>query len=306
MRRRVLLLLLLLTAVAAAALRLLTREQAHTHGVTQGATPPYPPQPPNRLRLEPTARELEIPLSEMVELDFKTRAEVHALRAASVQRHPELLDGRYAPSTAVFGQIEDGRPWWGIFGTYYAGPGPRAIDGPSEETRFIVNPFLLAGVIESHAWTWKVPPERPVLFHPRPLRLVWHEGGARRVRVVYDVGRFFRGLTDYRFTTRAWDLTLVAYNARDLGFTQLRIDPSRSRHVRTRQPAPPAILPLTQFIHRGPSCGYPGGCNNMSPHVPQLELRVEQLPAQLWLELWIAPAGDPPRAADLSYLIEMS
>ena len=46
----------------------------------------------------------------------------------------------------MFGQVEDGRPWWGIEGQYFHGPGQRSIEGPSEESCFVLNPFLLVAV----------------------------------------------------------------------------------------------------------------------------------------------------------------
>src|SRR5262249_11368696 len=88
-----------------------------------------------------------VPLREMIELDGKTREEVLTWRSACVVEHPELLARfgitTYSPMPAVFGGIEDNRPWWGILGLDYFGDGPRASAGPSEESRFLGNPYLL-------------------------------------------------------------------------------------------------------------------------------------------------------------------
>ena len=62
----------------------------------------------------------------MGELDFMTKKEVYDLRKRSVLQHNGLIREGYEPSEAVFGQIEDKKPWWGIYGIYGLGPGQRA------------------------------------------------------------------------------------------------------------------------------------------------------------------------------------
>jgi len=89
-----------------------------------------------------------IGLYDPIELDGMTRAEVEQLRTYYVDKHPELVR-EYTPSSAVFGQIVDGLPWWGVEGQFCDGPGERGIDGDSEEARWVINPFLLLGVDEA-------------------------------------------------------------------------------------------------------------------------------------------------------------
>src|SRR5271154_681384 len=88
---------------------------------------------------------IDIPIVPPADFNFKTKAEILQIRKREVLKHPELLKGTYIPDEQVFGRIEDKKPWWGIFGQAYYGAGQNSIRGPAEESRFILNPFLLAG-----------------------------------------------------------------------------------------------------------------------------------------------------------------
>jgi hypothetical protein len=50
-------------------------------------------------------------------------------------------------------------------------------------------------------------------------------------------------------------------------------------------------VPLRACLHRGGSCGYPGGCNNGSPDEPLLYFRVIEPPAWTELGLWLGRPG---------------
>ena len=53
---------------------------------------------------------IETPVEEMIELDFKTKDEIYILRAKYVIAYPELYEGDYEPSRAVFGKIVTEKP----------------------------------------------------------------------------------------------------------------------------------------------------------------------------------------------------
>lgn len=260
-RLRLVLLLVLLVAAGVGSWRLLGREE--------------PPPAVNRLR---PAR-VSIELSSPVELDGMTRREVLALRSDHVARYPQLVDGEYAPWHGVFGAIQDGRPWWGLDGQLCHGPGEHAPDGPSEEARFIVNPFLLVAVGENVAFLRDGEPCVPVW--PRPARLDYEGWSAT---AVYDLSRFVADKRSHglRFADA---LFLHAANARDWGFERLRVE--ESHNVR---PAGEARLfqqpvPLKAYLHTGLSCRVPGGCNNGSPDEPDLYFVPDALPAHLVFSL---------------------
>jgi len=241
----------------------------------------------------------------MVELDYRTREEILALRAGRVRERPDLLDGPYAPSDLVFGAIESGKPWWGITGIYFHSSGPRSIEGPSEETRFLGNPFLLVGLCEAHTWRNPTPPARPAPFHPEARRLTWFIGGHPVARATYDVGRFFEGIKAHHYgQMRTGDLALIAYNARDLGLPFLYVESALSSNITWHGPRDRAVA-IRQFIHRGGSCGFPGGCNNMSPYQRELTFRVEQLPARVHVKLWREAPRAVTEAASLAFILEL-
>lgn len=255
-------------------------------------------------RSQPLSVRLEAPC----ELDRLSRAEVLALRQRAVERNPELLRGRYRPSSAVFGQIASGRPWWGIHGQFFHGPGPRAIDGPSEESRFLLNPFLLVGAeVGPNIWTMKFAfwdrarvDEEQLLQPGFPLyvraELLRYWPAEARAEVIYPVSRHLRRLPP--LTRRPLGLEhvsvdLYAYNARDLRLEYLQIS-SDSWNIHHTSSPPMAIR---HYIHQGGSCGYPGGCNNMSPYTPKLcGIRLRGLPARAMILLWRhrPTAGQPP------------
>ena len=64
-----------------------------------------------------------IAVNEPIELDFKSKEDVFGLRKKYVQQHSDLVDGKYSPSLALFGQITSHKPWWGLEGQYCKGSG---------------------------------------------------------------------------------------------------------------------------------------------------------------------------------------
>jgi len=81
------------------------------------------------------------------------------------------------------------------------------------------------------------------------------------------------------------NFSLIAYNARDFGFPFMYLDPKNSLNLVPWKS--PDALEIPQMIHCGGSCGYPGGCNNMSPHRVELDNnRLTRLPARAYLRLW--------------------
>ncbi|WKZ56098.1 MAG: hypothetical protein QY326_05005 [Bdellovibrionota bacterium] len=104
----------------------------------------------NRLHLGQTAPEgsTKISILPAEEFDGWTRAQVLERRIAEVNKHSSLLVNSYAPAREIFGEIVDGRPWWGTLGqfllySYDGKPQTDSIAGPSEESRQILNPFVL-------------------------------------------------------------------------------------------------------------------------------------------------------------------
>lgn len=246
---------------------------------------------PRHFKPEMAAREsVELGLHEMDELDFWSKAQVYAYRKRRVLEYPELAavffpkPAAYQPKEDVFGQIEDGKPWWGILGLNYYGRGRQSIEGPSEETRFLGNPYLIAGVTERWAFQPRPLPRQLTPYYPKARSAVW-SFPSRRFLSRFDVDSYLRaadGLGLERKSTK--NLNVVLYNARDLGFTHAQLPEGRVHNVSLCELSSPFEIP--QMLHAGASALYPGRANNMSPAFPRLEVDVDALPARFDVLLW--------------------
>jgi len=244
---------------------------------------------------------INIPLNSMIELDFKTKREIYELRKKYTQFFPNFIKADYQPSEVVFGQIEDGKPWWGMLGLSYYGDGKNSIDGYSEESRFLVNPLLLVGLDSGYSLVVNNRNIQPAETYPIPMSLSWSDDNKKAI-VRYDITSYkqraaMRG--DPNLSKNI--LTMIAYNAKDLGFDYLYVAPTESMNVVGWT----NLVIIRQFIKTGGSCGYQGGCNNMSPYQPELEIRVDKLPARAYVKLWRDQPSDTSLPADMVYLIEM-
>lgn len=264
---------------------------------------------------------LMIPIDPPIELDGMTREEIYDLRTKAALVFPWLLYTNYEPSHAVFSQIESGEPWWGITGQYYYGSGELSTAGPSEESRFILNPYLLIGADFSGLSIWSGRPadsfwnssiitnaaleSQKFPYYVEPQNLRWWPGRGR-VEVTYDVSEFLGRLNNWTIRTYSYrdaSFDLIAYNARDLNLNYIYVDYAQSVYV-ARDPAPPEPIAIPQYLHRGDSCGYEDGCNNMSPATPELMgLDIQRLPAKLVIYLWREDPGSLAEAPDLTYVI---
>ncbi|MDD2689338.1 MAG: hypothetical protein PHT41_04230 [Candidatus Omnitrophica bacterium] len=272
-----------------------TSNAGSTGAATKSSSPSIQPSSPIWIVLNPT-----------VELDFKTKKEIYELRTRYVMQYPDLAGKlgkkNYVPSEEVFGQIIDARPWWGTVGQTFHGPGKRSIDGASEETRFLINPYLLVGLTPPNAHIVNDPNIAPAAIFPEPFELKWDVVQATAT-VKYDVSTFWDRARQYHFPeAQDHSLELIGYNAEDFGFKYLYIEAAKSRNVSVA--AGSNVVQLKQFIHCGPSCGYPGGCNNMSPYQPELRITANT-PATLYLKLWRKMPSSYTQQPDMNFIIEM-
>ena len=247
--------------------------------------------------------EISILLNPLLKLDGFTKNQIYDIRRRAIGEHPELAGKGYVPSDYVFGSIEDGRPWWGLEGLYFYGDGPNANSGPSEESRFLPNPFLLVGIRESIA-RGGARPDGSVNYFPYPTRLVWNAADSS-ARVEYSVSEHFDFTANGGFLPEYQrQLQFVLYNARDIGFQYFALDRARSKGVDLVLDSD-APRSARQFIHRGPSCGVEGGCNNMSPIAKDFLFDVPAVPAKAVLRLWRGKPDNAAVPADFTFTIDM-
>ena len=272
---------------------------------------------------KPVASSLEIAINPPESLNGFTKAKVDQIRTKMVLQHPELISGTYKPSDAVFGQIVDGKPWWGLIGEFFYGQGQNSTYGYSEESRFILNPFLLASpelygftFYEGGHFHWRKDISAHMLeqakfpFFCQPYNLKWYPQSGT-AEVTYSISNYLNLLNKYTVhpleVERDGTFELIAYNARDLGYNYVFIPPSGSINISNDNGDLKGPIELRQFIHCGNSCGYPGGCNNMSPSVPETDnLRITKLPAQLQLIFWRHYPESVNEPADMTYTIKFN
>lgn len=242
------------------------------------------------------AETVNILIQPPIEFDFKSREEILQLRREAVARYPQLIEHEYSPADDVFGQIEDGLPWWGIEGQFYHGKGNNSITGVSEEARFILNPYLLVAAEFPAGWQGVITEGQlstfPLTCDPHYLQWKPQEAYAE---VTYDAE-----CISLR-TTIPFDL--IAYNARDWKLNYIFVSYKDSYGI-TKQEKPGDPLDIPQYIHQGGSCGYPGGCNNMSPDTPEINgLQVTGFPARIEIWLWRKEPASLEQEPDMTYVI---
>lgn len=207
-------------------------------------------------------------------------------------------------------------------GQFYYGGGEHSIDGPSEESRFLANPFLLVAAEFQGLSIWAPGTSGPAwdrgrirtellhdpgfpLFCP-PERLQWWPRQAR-AEVTCDVSKYLAEVSVW--TTRPLSLAsasfdLVAYNVRDMNLNYLFFSVANSENVAPPEPTSSPVL-IAQYIHRGDIFGYPGGCSNMSPRVDALcDYRLEGLPARAAIRLWARRPANVASPHDMLFVIQ--
>lgn len=252
---------------------------------------------------EPLKKAIHIAINPSIELDYKSKEEIYEIRRKYVRQYPELMPEKYKPSDVIFGQIVDGKPWWGELGISYYGPGENSIEGMAEESRFLVNPYLLVGVDFAYSFPLYRRLSRPITTLPAALEVMWES--RIKAHAYFDVGTFSDRVLRIGFpSSQVKMLMLSAYNARDFGYNYLAVDLKQSENI---HPFGAAKIPqqIKQFIHMGPSCGHPGMCNNMSPHLPEWFMPYKALPAKAHIKLWKNKPTSIKSPADFTFMIYM-
>lgn len=236
---------------------------------------------------------VQIGIAPPADFNYKTRAEIEKWRTDRAMLHADLLYYQYRPTSEIFGQITDGKPWWGLLGQTFYGPGPKSIEGNAEESRFLLNPYLLCQAnfsIDKFTFDGALyPTQADLATTGMPVdcaieRAIFY-AREKRVDLYYDVSKFKQDLT--RFVKLPNDFgnipfDLVAYNARDFGYRYMQVFGAQEINGVDNR-----IIEITQYIHTGDSCGYPGGCNNMSPFIKGLhDLTLKALPARMGIGLY--------------------
>ncbi len=281
------------------------------------ATPGLAQNKATELSVGPNAKlktRFSVPLNLPTLFNYKTRAEILAMRKREIDKIPGLLKSPYEPYTPIWSAIEDGKPWWGLAGAGIFDSGKRSMTGPAEESRFVMNPYLLVaanpgagGIWNPAAFTPKEmnDPAFPFFWLPESLEI----DPTRPLGVVkYDITKWHQdciatGKLRGRVSIKRF--SLVAYNARDFGYNYIYFNPEKSINVINDIPTHDAAF-IKQFIHCGGTCGCPTSCcNNMSPFMDEIDrLRITRLPARAVVYLWKESPADVQKSPDMVFLIE--
>jgi hypothetical protein len=256
-------------------------------------------------------------LNTPLELDKKSKADILAIRKSYVAKYPQLLAAPYEPDAGIFALIEDRLPWWGMEGQFYRGKGSQSIEGPAEESRFLVNPFLLVAadfyglyLNGTPGWDQTIVTEHALKqpgfpFSCMPRSLNWF-AQQTRAEVIYNISECRRKMQAWatgEITLNSMTFDLIAYNARDMNMNYMFVSFPDSQNIEQwqRSTSPFAI---NHFLHRGESCGYPGGCNNMSPDTPDISSYwLTGLPARMHVKLWRGSPASIIQIPDMNFVL---
>lgn len=249
--------------------------------------------------------------------NFASKTDILALRTHLVAMHSHtlLVGASYTPNASVFGELEDNKPWWGMQGEAVWGVGQRSIEGDSEESRFVLNPYVLVAANPYAFGIWHPDrisvqdlerPDFPYTWSPSQIRW-WPQSATGQV--IYDVSAYNEKLFQWRAKLKEPHIDprfgLVAYNARDFGFNFLALDIGNSSHVKNLEKQRKPIQ-IKQHLHCGKSCGYAGGCNNMSPATKAIEnIKYTRLPARACIHLWKEQPRSMAERPDFTFYIEL-
>ncbi len=272
---------------------------------------------PNALAVGKSAKiqtPVDIQTNPVANFNWKTREEVLNMRKKEIYKYPQLLLNTYTPYPPIWGAVEDNRPWWGTTGTCIWGEGQKSIEGPAEESRYILNPFMLVGVNPATLSIWNPSrirkdelndPKFPYFWYPESIRF---EAAKSFATATFNISQY---LADIRKTgalnqpnIMPNQFSLVAYNARDFGYGYIWLNEARSINVSNdnRFTEPTTIR---QMLHCGGTCGYEGGCNNMSPFMKEIDrCRINKLPARACVYLWRDEPQNVAKRPDFIFLLD--
>lgn len=259
---------------------------------------------------------ISIPLNGLENFNYLFQEQILGLRNFQALKHPQLLRYAYQPTRSVFSQIADNKPWWGMQGAFIFGSGEKSMLGPAEESRFILNPYLLVALAPWTAEIWNLEklteediarPDFPYCWNPVQLSI---SPRLKQMDVTYDVSGFEKTLKLFesrlKDTARNRDFGLIAYNARDFGYEYIYVPIDKSTNIDNlnRMSEPVAI---EQYIHCGNTCGCPEGCNNMSPARPPFDhFRFKDLPATVKALLWKQKPSSKDAPPDMTVTITLN
>ncbi|MBR5129853.1 MAG: hypothetical protein IKV03_01325 [Alphaproteobacteria bacterium] len=234
------------------------------------------------------------------ELDFATIDDVFRVRKNMIKKYPIFFSGNYNPlASSAFAQVKSKKPWWGVEGMACYGPGQKGIEGVSEESRFIDNPFSLISIEEGTAL--RLLPENkacPSTFVV--LSSIQFDDKTKTFTAVYNVSSHLKKIEQInKGSSKILHFSFNGLNAIDFGVPYVYAMSLKNVEFLKGNNLSKSVYRFKNFIHLGGSCGYTGGCNNGSPYQPETTFSVQKFPAQIVFKLW---KNKPKSISELEFL----
>ena len=244
------------------------------------------------------------------EYNYMNKRDIYNLRERYVKDSLFYKEG-YKPSEEVFGQIVDGKPWWGLISCgelNYKGDYHQRIEGDSKVSVQMNNPNALVGLSMPYLpWSLEDNQEFCTGYYSKfiPLSLKYDKKETLII-AKYEITKLF---LDYRQNidgkSHRIPIQLSGLNALDFGYKYVwAFD---SKNIKIMHKDSPNVLndvrPFRDFVHLGGSCRYEGGCNNISPLQEDLMIKIVDLPAEISLKLWKKEPQSKYLPADFYYKI---
>lgn len=232
---------------------------------------------------------VNLELNPLESYNGKTKREMYDIRKSYVEKSL-FYSPNYEPNEEIFGNIEDGKSWWGLEPMVCSHGDEDTTRGLSALSRFINNPDLL---VQTYF----------------PFNMTYYEGikeycNSKFARLIpssltYEpksntiTAKYF--MTPYVFNNRLnyfgmkdiyYPFILSGLNARDFGFEYMYINNLYNAKMLNEDNAAKHVYQFRDYIHVGASCRRPEGCNNLSPRQTELEFIITSLPAELDIKLW--------------------
>lgn len=244
------------------------------------------------------------------EYNYLTKKQVFDIRERFVKQSI-FAKKDYKPSEAVFGQIVDRKPWWGLITCdelNYKGDHHERIEGDSKVSVQMNNPNALVGLSLPYL-PWNVPENEEFCTSEYakfiPISLKYNEK-EKLIVAKYELTQEYLGFrANINGQAKRFPIQLSGLNALDFGYKYVwAFD---SKNIKTLNDESTSVLKevkkFRDFVHLGGSCKYEGGCNNISPMQNDLMITVVGLPAEINLKLWKNQPMNKFQKADFYYKI---
>lgn len=227
--------------------------------------------------------------------NFMSKEDIYRIRKKYVSK--SLFASKdYEPNEVVFGQIEDGKHWWGL-NQIICSQGADTASGLSAMSRFINNPNMLISTFFPFSYNktpemeWYCNADFPK-FIPYEM---FYDKTNNLITAKYKLGKIA--------VENNHNMILVGMNARDFGYEFIYINDLKGIQMKEANNASENVHQLRDFVHNGGSCGVSGGCNNISPRQTELEYYVKAIPASMDIKLWKNKPISTHASADINYRI---